>query len=107
MGTVTQTPEKGRHRRPFSSSLTGRLRVLPDAVSILLSSRSSFPSNSARKGAKPLQLWSIWQGSVSGPYRGIGGGPQQADFQRKSQVHMHLPCLPLFKNGKKGNSLYQ
>ena len=31
LGTGTQTPEKGRHRQSFSTPLTGRLRVLPDA----------------------------------------------------------------------------
>ena len=31
LGAGTQTPEKSRHRRTFSSPLTGQLRVLPDA----------------------------------------------------------------------------
>lgn len=58
LGTGTQTPEKSRQRRPFSFPLAGRLRVLPDAVSILLllSSRSSLSRIQCPQGfvADPL-----------------------------------------------------
>ena len=65
LSTGPPHPEKPRQRRPFSSPLTGQLRVQPDAVSILLSSSSSL-SHSAPEKALPC--------------RGIGGSPQQADF---------------------------
>ncbi len=80
LGTGTQSPEKSRQRRSFSSPLTGRLRVLPDAMSILLSSRSSLSRIQRPQGrvaAPPVERLARQQ---SGHCRGIGGGPQQADF---------------------------
>ena len=80
LGAGTQTPEKYRHRRTFSSPLTRRLRVLPDAVSILLSRRSSLSRIQRPQGrvaAPPVERLARQQ---SGPCWGIGDLPDKRIF---------------------------
>ena len=62
---------------------------------------------SGRIAAPPVERL---QGGVSGPCRGIKGGPQQADFPGfrgggKREIHKvctTLPCLPQLKTAKEG-----
>lgn len=111
LGTGAQTPEKRRHRRPFLSPLTGRLHVLR---AFQTQEVPLFPVGKApriqrppgRVAAPPVECS---QGSASDPCRGIGGGPQQADFsgfrggekRENRKVCTTLPCLPLLFEGKR------
>ena len=83
LGTGTQPPEKSRQRRSFSSPLTGRLRVLPDAVSILLSSRSSLPY-SAPARARSRSTCGAFGKATKRPLPGDWGRPQTSGFSRFS-----------------------
>ena len=81
--TGPQTPEKDRQRRPFHRHYWAAARPADASKHeghTFFSSRSSLLSYSARKSAWPLHLWSVWQGSVSSPCRGIGGLPNKRIF---------------------------
>lgn len=84
LGTGTQSPEKSRQRRSFSSPLTGRLRVLPDAMSILLSSRSSLPY-SAPARARSRSTCGAFGKAAKRPLPGDWGRPPTSRFYRFSQ----------------------
>ena len=94
LGTGTQPPDKNRQRWPFSSPLTGRLRVLPDAVSILLSSRSSRSYSAPEKARSRFTGGAFGKTAQAALTGGIGGGPQQADFPfiRRGKI---AKCVPL------------
>lgn len=99
IGCRTQNPEKDRQQRPFSSPHAGRLRVLrtlPNMRGIHFSQPVKSPVLQHPQGhtaAPPVERLAR---QCKRPLPGnFWGAPQQADFRRKSQVHMHLPCLPL------------
>ena len=96
LGTGTQSPEKSRQRRSFSSPLTGRLRVLPDAMSIRLSSRSSLSRIQRPQGrvaAPPVERLARQQ---SGHCRGLGAAPNKQILQvfAKAKICKIVSCVP-------------
>ena len=94
--------------QPFSLPLTGRLCVLPDVVSILLSSRSSLPY-SAPARARSRSTCGAFGKAAKRPLPGDWGGPQQADFtgfrqgenRENRKVCTTLHCLPLLRADKR------
>ena len=106
LGTGTQTPVKRRQRRPFSLPLTGRLCVLPDVVSILLSSRSSLPY-SAPARARSRSTCGAFGKAAKRPLPGDWGRPPTSGFYRfsprrksgKSQSVYHFALLSTIESG--------
>ena len=96
LGTGTQSPEKSRQRRSFSSPLTGRLRVLPDAVSILLSSRSSLPY-SAPARARSRSTCGAFGKAAKRPLPGDWGRPPTSGLNRFRKA----------ENGQTHNGVYR
>ena len=125
LGDGPQTPEKARQRRPFHRPLRAAARPADaskhEGHTFFQPVKS--PVFSARKGAghwrdTPLALGlrAVAAPPVerlarqqSGPCRGIGGGPQQADFtgfrqgenRENRQVCTTLHCLPLLRADKR------
>ena len=97
VGYWNPNPGKAPPPAAFPSPLTGWLRVLPDGFK----ERPLFPKSvkspvlqcpQGRVAAPPVERL---QGSVSGPCRGIGGGPQQADFTGFRQGENRKVCTAL------------
>lgn len=104
LGTGTQTPEKNRQRWPFSSPLTGRLRVLPDAVSILLSAGQVARIQRPKRRVAAPQVERLAR-QRKRPLPGDWGRPPTSRFSiyspgQNRKVCTTLHCLPLLRTVK-------
>lgn len=100
LGTGPQTPEKSLHWRPFSTPLTGRLRVLTDAVNILLSSRSSLSYSAPARARSRSTCEAFGKAAQAALVGGLGAAPNKLIFGEKRKCICTCPACHYSKTAK-------